>query len=93
MRQRLSRIGKLLRRAERLTGKASMREAVQRFYDTGEKPTSEPAASFVNLLSSFDKMIDASVGGPLADYEQAREMYEAACRRWERTERGIEWTA
>jgi len=91
MRQRLSRIGKLLHRAERAMGKEAMREDVQRFYSTGEKPTSEPAASFVNLLQSFDRMIDASVGG--SDYGAAREMYEAACRRWERTERGIEWTA
>ena len=93
MRQRLSRIGKLLHRAERAMGKEAMREDVQRFYSTGEKPTSEPAASFVNLLSSFDKMIDVSVGGPLADYDQAREAYEAACRRWEKAEKGIEWTA
>jgi len=91
MRQRLFRIGKLLRRAERLTGKASMREDVQRYFDTGERPTTEPAASFVNLLRSFDRMIDASVGG--GDYGTAREAYEAAVKRWERTERGIEWTA
>ena len=91
MRQRLTRISKLLNRAERLMDKASMREAVQRYFDTGERPTTEPAASFVNLLRSFDRMIDASVGG--GDYGTAREAYEAAVKRWERTERGIEWTA
>lgn len=86
MRQRLSRISKLLRRAERLMGKSALAEALQRFYDTGEKPTSEPAASFVNLLSSFDKMIDASVGG--GNYEQAHGTYEGACRRWAKAEKG-----
>jgi len=93
MGQRLSRLGKLLRRAERLMDKASMREAVQRYFADGVVPMTEPAASFVNLLSSFDKMIDVSVGGPLADYDQAREAYEAAVKRWERAQRGIEWTA
>ena len=91
MRQRLTRISKLLNQAERWMGKSAMHEALQRFYDTGEKPTSEPAASFVNLFRSFDRMIDASVGG--GNYEQAREAYEAACRRWEKAEKGIEWTA
>jgi len=82
MRQRLSRISKLMRRAERLMGKSAMREAVQQYFADGVVPTTEPAASFVNLLSSFDKMIDVSVGGPLADYDQAREAYEAAVKRW-----------
>lgn len=88
MRQRLSRISKLLRRAERLMGKSAMHAAVQRFYDTGEKPTSEPAASFVGLLETFDRMIDSSIG--CGDYDEAREAYEAACRRWKRAERGLE---
>jgi len=91
--QRLTRISKLLNRAERLMDKASMREAVQQYFADGVVPTTEPAASFVNLLSSFDKMIDVSVGGPLADYDQAREAYEAACRRWEKAEKDIRWTA
>ena len=91
MKRRLSRIGKLLHRAERAMGKEAMREDVQRFYSTGEKPTSEPAASFVNLLQSFDRMIDASVGG--GDYGAAREAYEAAVKRWEKAEKGISWTA
>ena len=90
MRQRLFRIGKLLRRAERLMDKASMREDVQRFYDDGIMPESEPAQSFALLMQAFDRMIDASVGG--GNYEQAREAYEAACRRWERAEKGLEWT-
>ena len=88
MRRRLSRIGKLLHRAERAMGKSAMHEALQRFYDTGEKPTSEPAASFVNLLESFDRMIDASVGG--GDYDAARVEYEAAVKRWKRAEKGVE---
>lgn len=91
MGQRLSRLGKLLRRAERSMNKASMREAVQKFYTKGERPTSEPAASFVNLLQAFDRVVDASVGG--GDYDQARADYEAAVNRWEKAERGIEWTA
>lgn len=91
MRQRLSRISKLLRRAERRMGKSAMHEAVQRFYDTGERPTSEPAASFVALLESFERMLDASIGG--GDYDAAREVYQVAVRQWEKVERGVAWTA
>jgi len=91
MRRRLSKIGKLLHRAERAMGKEAMREDVQKFYTKGERPTSEPAASFVNLLQAFDRMIDQSIGG--GDYDQARADYEAAVKRWERAQRGIEWTA
>ena len=91
MRNRFSRISKLLRRAETAMSKASMRADVQRFYATGEKPTSEPAKSFVALLESFDRMIDASVGG--GDYDAAREAYEAAVCRWEKAEKDIRWTA
>ncbi|HNY81074.1 MAG: hypothetical protein RBS72_20595 [Sedimentisphaerales bacterium] len=86
MRQRLTRISKLLNQAERWMGKSAMHEALQRFYDTGEKPTSEPAASFVNLLESFDRMIDASVGG--GDYDAARVAYETAVKRWQKAEKG-----
>ena len=86
MRRRLSRIGKWWHRAERAMGKEAMREDVQRFYSTGEKPTSEPAASFVNLLESFDRMIDASVGG--GDYDAARVAYETAVKRWQKAEKG-----
>lgn len=88
MRNRFSRISKLLRRAETAMSKASMRADVQRFYATGENPTSEPAKSFVNLMAAFDRMADASVGG---DYEQAASDYERAVKAWERAERGIEW--
>ena len=88
MRQRLTRISKLLNQAERWMGKSAMHATIQWFYDTGEKPTSEPAASFVNLLESFDRMIDASVGG--GDYGQARVEYEAAVKRWKRAEKGVE---
>lgn len=88
--QRLSRIAKMLRRAERRADKAAMRAAVQRYYETGERPTSEPAASFVNLLQAFERMADASVGG--GDYEAARADYEAAVTRWQQAEKGIEWT-
>ena len=91
MRQRLFRIGKLLRRAERLMDKASMREDVQRFYDDGIMPESEPAQSFALLMQAFDRMIDASVGG--GDYDAAREAYEAAVCRWEKAEKDIRWTA
>ena len=86
MRQRLTRISKLLNQAERRMGKSAMHEALQRFYDTGEKPTSEPAASFVNLFRSFDRMIDASVGG--GDYDAARVAYETAVKRWQKAEKG-----
>jgi hypothetical protein len=91
--RRLERIEQRLCRVQQRMRKSQMRGDIQRFHETGQLPQSEPAASFVNLLSSFDKMIDVSVGGPLADYDQAREAYEAAVKRWERTERGIEWTA
>ena len=89
MRNRFSRISKLLRRAETAMSKASMRADVQRFYATGEKPTSEPAASFVNLMATFDRMTDASVGGD--DYGQAAADYERAAKAWDQAERGIEW--
>jgi len=91
MRQRLSRISKLMRRAERLMGKSAMHEALQRFYSDGVVPESEPAASFVNLLESFDRMIDASVGG--GDYDAARVKYGEAVKRWQAAEKGVAWTA
>lgn len=90
MRHRLSRISNLLDRVEAAMSKASMREDVQRFYDTGERPTSEPAASFVVLLEAFGRMADASIGG---DYEQACKDYEQACQRWDRAEQGVKWVA
>jgi len=90
MRNRFFRISKLLRRAETAMSKASMRADVQRFYATGEKPTSEPAKSFVALLESFDRMTDASVGGD--GYEQAAADYERAVKAWDQAERGIQWT-
>lgn len=91
MRQRLSRLSKLLRRAERAMGKATLHAAIQRFYDDGIMPESEPAQSFALLMQAFDRMIDASVGG--GDYDAAREAYEAAVCRWEKAEKGISWTA
>ena len=91
MRQRLSRISKLMRRAERLMGKSAMHEAVQRYFADGVVPTTEPAQSFALLMQAFDRMIDASVGG--GDYDAAREAYEAAVCRWEKAEKGISWTA
>jgi len=89
MSQRKARINRIMQRAERLMSKASMRADVQRFYATGEKPTSEPAASFVNLMATFDRMTDASVGGD--DYGQAAADYERAAKAWDQAERGIEW--
>jgi len=89
MRNRFSRIRKLLSQAERAMSKQSMRRDVQRFYDTGELPQTEPARSFVVLMQSFDKLTDASVGG--SDYEEAQADYEQAVRRWEKAESGIEW--
>ncbi|HRV48163.1 MAG TPA: hypothetical protein P5068_10385 [Sedimentisphaerales bacterium] len=89
--RRLERIEQRLCRVQQRMRKSQMRGDIQRFHETGQLPQSEPAASFVNLLQAFDRMIDASVGG--GDYDQAREAYEAACRRWEKAEKGIEWTA
>ncbi len=90
MRQRLTRISKLLRRAELSMDKANMREDVARFYDTGKRPATEPASTFVTLLEAFDKLTDASVGGN--DYDQAVAEYERACKQWDQAERGIRWT-
>lgn len=89
--RRLERIEQRLCRVQQRMRKSQMRGDIQRFHETGQLPQSEPAASFVNLLQAFDRVVDASVGG--GDYDQARADYEAAVNRWEKAERGIEWTA
>lgn len=90
MRNRFARIRKLLNRAEKAMQKQSMRVDIQKYFDTGVLPESEPAKSFVDLMAAFDRMTDASVGGD--DYEQAAGDYERAVKTWEQAEIGIQWT-
>lgn len=79
-----------MRRAEAVLSKAQMRRDIELYRTTGKRPTTEPAASFANMLDAFDRVCDASIGG--GDYPEAVAAYNEAAERLKKAEEGITWT-
>ena len=69
-----------LARASRHIRRRRVRREIDAFFATGEEPQSEAGQAYLEVLRAFRRMNDQSIGGDA--YEQARQDYEAASRRF-----------
>lgn len=73
-------LGPLRREARRRLAHHRMRKQIDHYFTTGERPTTEPAASYIDLIQAFDDVANASIGGQ--DYDEAVERYGRAQERY-----------